>query len=222
MFKKINKENSLHIIIFVLAIVYVLSVRTCIRYDRQKRDKIDKLTEEIEELKTTIKTLEDDFSDYRSGTKGIIDSLSKQIKDLADEVDVQIDQINNDIDTVKNQKEEKIKSKASEKSKIVYTQNTDGLTASSGVNYYGDQKETYYNLNMNGVVNNAQANGIEGDYWIREDGVKMYGDYVIIAANQDVYSYGSTVETSLGTGIVLDTGGFASENPTQVDIATDW
>ena len=99
---------------------------------------------------------------------------------------------------------------------------TSGLTASSGVNYYGEQKETYYNLNMNQVVANAQTAGIQGEYWVREDGVKMYGDYVIVAANLDVHPRGSTVETSLGTGIVLDTGGFAAENPTQIDIATDW
>lgn len=99
---------------------------------------------------------------------------------------------------------------------------TTGLTASGGVNYYGEQKETYYNLNMSQVVANAQAQGIQGEYWVREDGVKMYGDYVIVAANLDVHPRGSTVETSLGTGIVLDTGSFASENPTQIDIATDW
>lgn len=98
----------------------------------------------------------------------------------------------------------------------------DGLTASGGVNYYGDQKETYYNLNMNNVVNNAQNAGIEGDYWVRDDGVKMYGEYVIVAANQEVHPYGTTVDTSLGEGIVLDTGSFANGNPTQVDIATDW
>ena len=99
---------------------------------------------------------------------------------------------------------------------------TDGLTASGGVNYYGDQKETYYNLNMNNIINNAHSAGIEGEYWVREDGVKMFGDKVIVSANQEVYPYGSTVETSLGTGIVLDTGEFAHSNPTQVDIATDW
>lgn len=103
-----------------------------------------------------------------------------------------------------------------------YTTPTDGLTPRGGVNYCGDQKETYYNLNMNNVVNNAHNAGIEGEYWVREDGVKMLGDKVIVAANQDVYPYGSTVETSLGEGIVLDTGGFAADNPTQVDIATDW
>ena len=105
---------------------------------------------------------------------------------------------------------------------VTYNMPSGGLTKSGGVNYYGDQKETYYNLNMNGVVNNAQNAGVEGDYWVRDDGVKMYGEYVIVAANQEVHPYGSTVETSLGTGIVLDTGGFAAGNPTQVDIATDW
>ena len=99
---------------------------------------------------------------------------------------------------------------------------TSGLTASGGVNYHGEQKETYYNLNMEQVVTNAQEAGIQGEYWVREDGVKMYGEYVIVAANLDVHPRGSTVETSLGTGIVLDTGGFATENPTQIDIATDW
>ena len=110
----------------------------------------------------------------------------------------------------------------SESTAYTYSLPSDGLTPRGGVNYYGEQKETYYNLNMNGVVNNAQNAGLAGNYWVREDGVKMYGEYVIVAANQDVHPYGSTVETSLGTGIVLDTGGFAAANPTQVDIATDW
>lgn len=96
------------------------------------------------------------------------------------------------------------------------------LTAYGGVNYYDGHKETYYNLNMSQVVANAQAQGIEGEYWVREDGVKMYGDYVIVAANLNSHPRGSLVETSLGTGIVLDTGGFASYNSEQYDIATDW
>ena len=105
-----------------------------------------------------------------------------------------------------------------------YTQPTgDGvLTASNGVNYYGNQKETYYNLNMDGVISIAQSQGIEGEYWVRDDGCKMYGDYIIVAANLDTHPRGSLVETSLGTGIVLDTGGFAASDPNQVDIATDW
>ena len=105
-----------------------------------------------------------------------------------------------------------------------YSYQNDGscLTPSGGVYYGPTGKETYYNLDMNGVVSNAQAQGIQGEYWIREDGVKMYGDYVIVAANLDTHPRGSTVETSLGTGIVLDTGGFAESDPNQVDIAVDW
>lgn len=75
------------------------------------------------------------------------------------------------------------------------------LTAQGGVNYYNNQKETYYNLDMSGVISNAQSQGIEGNYWIRDDGVKMYGDYVIVAAQMDK---GTIISTSLGTGIVLD------------------
>ena len=143
------------------------------------------------------------------------------------------EKINNDFEEQRNEYLAKVEEELLEKTSVAsvpvatsnpaYSYHTeDGLTPSGGVNYYGDQKETYYNLNMNNVVNNARNSGIEGEYWVRDDGVKMYGDKVIVAANQDVHPYGSTVETSLGEGIVLDTGSFAVGNPTQVDIATDW
>lgn len=97
------------------------------------------------------------------------------------------------------------------------------LTASKGVNYGPTGKETYYNLNMNGVITNAKNMGIEGEYWVREDGVKMYGDYVIVAADLNQHPRGSLVESSLGTGIVLDTGGFATNGSgVALDIAVDW
>lgn len=96
------------------------------------------------------------------------------------------------------------------------------LTKSKGVNYGPSGKETYYNLPMGGVINIAQSQGIEGEYWVREDGCKMYGEYIICAANLDVHPRGSLVESSLGTCIVLDTGGFAASDPNQLDIATDW
>ena len=99
------------------------------------------------------------------------------------------------------------------------------LTAQMGVNYYGNQKETYYNLDMSGVISIMRSCGYseeEYPYWVREDGVKMLGGYVMIAANLDVHPRGSIVETSLGTAIVCDTGGFAVSNPYQVDIAVSW
>lgn len=102
-------------------------------------------------------------------------------------------------------------------------QPSDHLTKSGGVYYGPSGKETYYNLNMNGVVSNAQNMGIEGEYWVREDGCKMYGDYIICAADLNVHPRGSLVESSLGTCIVLDTGGFATNGSgVALDIAVNW
>lgn len=96
------------------------------------------------------------------------------------------------------------------------------LTASAGVFQGPSGKETYYNLDMSGVISIAKSQGIKGNYWVRDDGVKMYGDYVIVAAHLGIRPRGSLIQTSLGMGIVLDTGGFASSNSTQLDIATNW
>ena len=98
-------------------------------------------------------------------------------------------------------------------------------------------EETYYNLKMGAIekasqpggwiYNQAVANGYQsniegGSYWVREDGVKMWGKFVMVAANLKVHPRGSLVETSLGTGIVLDTGGFAVDHPNRLDIAVNW
>lgn len=96
------------------------------------------------------------------------------------------------------------------------------LTRSAGVVYGPSGKETYYNLNMSGVISILQGMGINEEYWIRGDGVKMYGNYILAACAFDIRPRGSLVETSLGTAICADTGGFAAGNPTQVDIAVDW
>lgn len=83
-------------------------------------------------------------------------------------------------------------------------------------------KETFYNLDMSGVIAIMQSMGYYADYWVREDGVKMYGDYIMVAANLSIRPKGTIVQTSLGMGIVVDTGGFATTNPYQLDIATTW
>ena len=96
------------------------------------------------------------------------------------------------------------------------------LSKGRGVNNGPSGKETYYNLNMSIVVKMMNRMGYDYEYWVRDDGVKMFGDYVMIAANLDLRPKGTLVETSLGTGMVCDTGGFAKRNPTQIDIATSW
>ena len=98
------------------------------------------------------------------------------------------------------------------------------LNKRDGVNYYGDQKETYYNLDMSRIYAKADRNfGTWHRKWTRDDGVKMYGPYVVLAVPFDVYPYGTTdIPTSLGPGIALDTGAFAQTNKNQIDIAVDW
>lgn len=100
------------------------------------------------------------------------------------------------------------------------------LTRRLGVfnNRWG-HKETYYNLNMSGVVEIMRDKGFSSKkypYWVRADGVKMLGPYIMIAANLNRVSRGKIVQTSLGTAIVADTGSFVRTNPDQYDIAVSW
>ncbi len=110
------------------------------------------------------------------------------------------------------------------KSNIIGYKNTTHkkLTKSNGIVYYNNHKETYYNLPMSNVVSIAQNKGYKGKYWIREDGTKMFGQYIMVAADYSKYPYGSIVSTSLGKGIILDTGTFRFTNSNQFDIATSW
>lgn len=96
------------------------------------------------------------------------------------------------------------------------------LSRSSGTASGPNGKETYYNLNMSGVVRTMRGMGNTDAYWERKDGCKMLGNYIMVAANLSRHPRGSIVKTSLGLAIVCDTGGFASRNPTQIDVATNW
>ena len=91
-----------------------------------------------------------------------------------------------------------------------------------GTIYGPSGKETYYNLPMGGVIAIMRRMGVTGEYWIREDGVKMLGDYIMCAANLEIHPRGSLVETSLGMAMVCDTGLFATYNIYQIDIAVNW
>jgi len=96
------------------------------------------------------------------------------------------------------------------------------LTKESGTFEFQGHSETYYNLDMSVIVEVAHQNGIQGDYWVRSDGAKMLGNYIMCACDRSIHPYGSLVETSLGMGISLDTGGFIAWAPYNVDIACAW
>ena len=86
-------------------------------------------------------------------------------------------------------------------------------------------RETYYNLPMQNCINKMRSLGYseeEYPYWIRDDGAKMLGRYVMIAANWKIRPLGTILETSLGWSIVVDTGDFVADYPYGVDIAVDW
>lgn len=123
--------------------------------------------------------------------------------------------------------EEAAKKKEEEKKLAVIETSYSGtkLSRSRGSIQGPSGKETYYNLNMNGVVSIMRRMGFseaEYPYNVRADGVKCLGPYVMVAAHLGKRPRGSKVQTSLGAGIVCDTGGFAASNPTQIDVATAW
>ena len=122
--------------------------------------------------------------------------------------------------------EEAAKKKEEKKLAVVETSYSGcKLSKSRGAIQGPSGKETYYNLNMSGVVSIMRRMGFsesEYPYNVRADGVKCLGPYVMVAAHLGKRPRGSKVQTSLGTGIVCDTGGFASSNPTQIDVATSW
>lgn len=132
--------------------------------------------------------------------------------------------ITTDEKKIQEMKEAEEKAKAEEAKKATKSQTWTGpvLSPSAGTVIGPNGKETYYNLPMDGVISVMRSLGNTDEYWIREDGVKMLGQYVMVAANLSVHPRGSIVESSLGTAIVCDTGGFAHANPNQLDIAAAW
>lgn len=96
------------------------------------------------------------------------------------------------------------------------------LTRQKGIFDGPSGRESYYNLPMGTVVKYMEDLGYHYDYWIREDGVKMYGQYVMVAANLSKRPKGTILPTSLGLAIVCDTGTFVETNSCQLDIAVDW
>lgn len=110
-------------------------------------------------------------------------------------------------------------------SDAVPIESKDVLNAHDGVAYGPSGKEKYYNLPMDKVVQIMRDKGYAEEdypYIVRDDGVKCLGDYVIVAASFERYRRGQIIETSLGQGIVCDTGEFAINNPEMIDIAVNW
>lgn len=99
------------------------------------------------------------------------------------------------------------------------------LSPSSGVNYGPSGRETYYNLPMDGVVDIMRDAGYSEEdypYHISDNGCKMLGDYIMVAADFNIRPRGTVIETSLGMGLVCDTGSFTYSCSEGLDIAVNW
>lgn len=98
------------------------------------------------------------------------------------------------------------------------------LNKRDGVNYFCGNKETFYNLRMTGVIRLLDEIGIEhGDYWVRDDGCKMLGSYIMLATDTRRWPKGTILETSLGTGMVVDhCSGSEGYGGLWVDVAVTW
>ena len=94
------------------------------------------------------------------------------------------------------------------------------LTAKLGTIQFDGHRETWYNLDMSRIVRQTdEATGLTNMYNVRSDGAKCYGPFVIVAADLNLHPRYTFVETSLGTGVVLDA--HTTDRDT-IDIATDW
>lgn len=211
-----------------------------IKADQNRQDDIDRLNLKITDLQTTIGDQGTTTKADLERMKGILDKMSEndrahteQIEGLTTKLDKIVKDTKKQIEELEKKLKELEEAKAEKAAEPIieasytptpaYSAPSGGCLTPSGGVYNGPSGlETYYNLPMEKVIQQARNFGIEGEYWVRDDGVKMYGDYVICACNRDVHPMGSLVETSLGTGISLDTGGFATGNPTQCDIAVSW
>ena len=96
------------------------------------------------------------------------------------------------------------------------------LNRHDGAIYGPSGKETYYNLNMSKCIYYMQQLGYYERYWIRSDGCKMYGNRIMAAADLSVYPKGSTVMSSLGPCVIVDTGSFVNTTDVKLDIAVTW
>lgn len=193
-------------------------------YDRkvqQMKDKIDKLNDDLVDLEKKNTELRDDNQQLRLR----VDELSTSYVESSDQP------------VLESENPTLIESAVAFKTENTYMEELgddganadtnpvptgDHITPQSGTFNFEGHTETYYNLDMSVVVQVAQSRGIAGEYHVREDGAKMIGDYIMVAACYDVHPYGSLVNTSLGMGIVVDTGGFVAWNPEGIDIATTW
>lgn len=215
--KKLNYiKNSLGVIaICIVCILNIIMIEGSIRNREKMKNDLAKAKDQYSELYDKYISSEEDNAKLRME----VDTLLIDLENAKKERDTAKSELE---DAQQQIAQQSVEIEEPQIELMSYTVKNDCLTPSKGVHYGVSGKETYYNLDMSGVVSIMRGMGNTDEYWVREDGVKMLGNYVMVAANLDLHPRGSLIETSLGTGIVCDTGGFAASDSTQLDIATAW
>lgn len=211
-------------------------ISTVSDYDRQMLNKLDDARKTVDQKKTRLAKQRKELESLQAERLDKQEELAKEIKAATEELAAAQAALANASGTDKAAAQaayEAAQKKAANASQTVstakvvkkavasgkYSWNGKKLTKLAGVNYGPSGKETYYNLNMSGVVKIMRSMGNKDKYWVRSDGVKMLGNYVMVGANFKTYPRGTIVNTSLGKGIVCDTGYVSGKH---VDIATNW
>ena len=96
----------------------------------------------------------------------------------------------------------------------------------SGLFYWNGPNglESYYCLDVDTYVSNMRASGFseeEYPYWIDEAGFQKLGQYIMCAANHELYPLGTLINGEFGTYVVVDYWG-GEHDPNYVEIYTDW
>lgn len=101
----------------------------------------------------------------------------------------------------------------------------DRLSIANPIWYGPSGKELYAIWDVEPAIEYMRMLGYDEEtypYWVSDDGVKMFGDYIICAASFDEFGErGTIVDTSLGKAMICDTGG-SFEKDSYIDIATTW
>lgn len=162
-----------------------------------------------------------DVKSEQSEKQEILQWRKKELNNLASEI------VSNHVNSIKQKKE-------TEEIKITDQTNSDfqllkktiqkekerkPLTKAARTVTWPSGKETYYNLPMNWVVDSLRRKWFDGEFWVRADGVKMYGKHVMVAAPKGKYKTWEIIPTTLWPGIVCDTGAMKWN---RIDIAVNW
>ncbi|MBQ3281104.1 MAG: hypothetical protein IJH41_01735 [Eubacterium sp.] len=241
MFRNKTVNRLLAIIVALIYVLIALSVFSFKVYATDvEAERAAKLAEEKMDNLTTSEAVDLVAINEEADSAGI--TMARQVVNdyEREKEDERIEEENRRLEEWRKKREAEIK-KAQEEQRFnkfarIARENTDKtgrnnswngrrLSSGAGTIMGPSGKETYYNLNMSVCVNVMRRMGYseeEYPYEVRSDGVKTLGGLVMVAANLKLRPRGSLIETSVGPGIVVDTGGFASRNARQLDICVAW